>query len=108
MGFHLGVCYEIEGPHHFEEDPANWAAISLLAPHSSKLVLEMSPRVDIVGSVGSIQMKLVGICLPVAPVVVRWAHCTVVSAGTWGSWHELTYFGRAGKPRDCLDDCELP
>lgn len=99
MGFHLNVYYRIEGPF-----PVNWVEISLLAPHSLRLVLEMSREVDIVGNVGSIRMTLVGICLPVVLVVGLDTHCPVVSVGTWRSWQVLAYFGRAGRPRDC----ELP
>lgn len=101
MGLHLGAYYRIEGPFHFEGYPVSWAGISLLAPHSSRLVLGMSRGADIEGSVGSIRMTLAGICLLAALVVALETHCEVVSTGMWRSWPELTYFGRAGRPRDC-------
>lgn len=108
MGLHLDVYYRIEGPFHFEADLVNWAGISLLAPHSSRLVPGMSWGADTVGNVGNIRMTLVGICLLVVPVVALETHCGVVSTGIWRSWQELTYFGRAGRPRDCLGACKLP
>lgn len=108
MGLHLDVYYRIEGPFHFEADPVNWAGISLLAPRSSRLVLGMSWGADTAGNVGSIRMTLVGICLLVALVVALETRCEVVSAGIWSSRQELTYFGRAGRPRDCLGACKLP
>jgi hypothetical protein len=76
----------------------SWAGISLLAPRSSRLVLGMSRGLDSAGNVGSIRMMLVGICLLVAVQT----HCDVVSAGIWRLWEVFTYFGRAGRPRDCL------
>lgn len=100
MGLHSGVYYRIEGPFHFEADPANWAGISLLAAHSSRLALGMSLGADIAGSVESIRMMLVGICLLVALEVARRSHCDFVSAGTWELWQELTYIGRGGRPRE--------
>lgn len=105
MGLHLDVYYRIEGPFHFEGYPVNWAGISLLAPRSSRLVLGMSRGADIAGSVGSTRMKLVGICLLAALEVALKTHCEVVSAGMWRLSPELTYFGRAGRPRDCIG-CE--
>ena len=92
----MDVYYRIEGPF-----LGNWEAISLLAPHSSRLVLGMSLEVDIVGNVGSIRMKLVGICLLVGLVVDLDTHCPVVSTGSWRSWQVLAYFGGADRPRDC-------
>lgn len=81
MGYHLDVYYKIETPFHLEADPVNWAGISLLAPHSSRLVPGTSRGVDIVGNVENTRMMLVGICLLVALVAARWTHCEVVSAG---------------------------
>jgi hypothetical protein len=86
VGLHSDVYYRIEGPFHFEADLVNWAGISLLAAHSSRLVLGMSLGADIAGNVGSIRMKLVGICLLVALEVARRSHCDFVSAGIWEIW----------------------
>ena len=68
----------------------------------------MSRGVDIAENVGSIWMTRVDICLLVALVVALQTHCENVRGRIVSSRQELTYYGRAGRPRGGLGGCELP